>query len=185
MLNLEKIKKFSMIPGVEPEPEPGITNGIKWHISMMPYEKNIFSEFNDLYRKNKDSWEILMNSSFYEHMTNYSNHNVFLCLIEINKLINQIKLDLEMVIKQDELNMSDIKLYYSSYFDKYYYSGCISKVYFDILFKNNYIYKLFDPCNEVNLWKLNSMITINELITLLTNKSNDLCVKQIDNIDIL
>lgn len=183
MLNLEQIQKFSKVCGIGPK--LGSTNGLMWHISMMSCENDIFSKSNDFYRENKNSWKIQINPTLYDYMTHELDPNVFLCLVEINKLVNQIKQDLEMTIKHDEINITDTKLYYWSYYNKYYYSNCIFKVYFDILFKKNYIYILFGSYNEVNLWKLNSMITINELITTLMNKSNDLYVEQIDNIIVL
>ncbi len=183
MLDLVLIQKFSEIPGIEPI--QGITNGIKGHLSNICYEKDIFDESNEIYRKSVDSWEIEINFNHSDLQALNLIPEISLCLIEINNLINQIKLDLEHIIKEEDNLDLETKLYYWSYDDKYYYSSSDTKVYFDILFKQNYIYLLFGSFNGVNIWNLNFDITTRELIGILMDKSNDLRIKQIDNIIVL
>jgi len=183
MLDLVPIQKFSEIPGIEPI--QGITNGIKGHLSNICYDTNIFDKSNEFYRKSEDSWKIEINPFHSDLQPLNLIPEASLCLIEINNLINQIKLDLEHIIKEEDKLDLETKLYYWSYDDKYYYSSSKAKVYFDILFKQNYIYLLFGSFNGVNIWNLDSDITIHELIGILMDKSNDLKIKQIDNIIVL
>ena len=150
-------------------------DSIKYHFNNIMYEKNIFSDSNELYRIGLD------NHNIGSKIFTKSDEQV--CLNEINALISQIKLDLEYLIANDTNDTNDAKnkrIFYWSYAERHFLSDSIYKVYLKILFEENYVYSLFGNRSDVNVWRVKNICNTQEIIQMLFSHSNDLYVEGIN-----
>lgn len=142
---------------------------IKHCFNNIMYEKNIFSDSNELYRISLDNHNVRSKI--------FTKSEEQVCLNEINALISQMKLDLEYLIANDTKNK---RMFYWSYAERHFLSDSIYKVYMKILFEENYVYSLFGNESVINIWRFRNICNTQEIIQMLFSHSNDLYVEGID-----
>lgn len=164
MLDFSQLKKLNLtLEKVEPNYEE--PKNIKWWMNFVEYyDPDIFSTSNVIFRTNSNSHDI--------DSEEFVSPESKLFLSQVSKLANQIKIDLEKCIEECEYDETKCKIYHWYDANIYYSSSNIYKVYLEILFEQNNIYRLFGDENKVNVWKFDSNITTDKLIDLLINKEN-------------
>ena len=153
MFDLTTIKQISNI------------DELKWYMDNIMYENDIFLTSNDIYRIGNKTFNI--NSDKFISQ----DHKKF--LLQVSELSNQIKLELESLSNfNSDPEHNKVKLYFWPDANEYYLTDNVFKVYLNILFTHNYIYKLFGNECKVNVYNNYYITTAKELIDTLMSYEN-------------